>query len=39
MATDFDGGPVNLGVGVTNIVAANAAIHADLLDIINLRRA
>jgi myo-inositol-1(or 4)-monophosphatase len=39
VATDFDGGPVNLGVGVTNIVAANAAIHADLLDIINLRRA
>ena len=39
VATDLDGGPVNLGVGVTNIVAANAAIHADLLDIINLRRA
>ena len=39
VATDFDGGPVNLGVGVTNIVASNAAIHADLLDIVNLRRA
>jgi myo-inositol-1(or 4)-monophosphatase len=39
VATDLDGGPVNLGVGITNIVAANRAIHADLLDIVNLRRA
>lgn len=39
VATDFDGGPVNLGPGISNIVAANAAIHADLLDIVNLRRA
>jgi myo-inositol-1(or 4)-monophosphatase len=39
VATDFDGGPVNLGPGVTNIVAANSAIHADLLDVVNLRRA
>jgi myo-inositol-1(or 4)-monophosphatase len=39
VATDLDGGPVNLGAGVTNIVAANRAIHADLLDIVNLRRA
>jgi myo-inositol-1(or 4)-monophosphatase len=38
VATDFDGGPVNLGAGVTDIVAANAAIHADLLDVVNLRR-
>jgi myo-inositol-1(or 4)-monophosphatase len=39
IATDLDGGPVNLGPGITNIVAANRAIHADLLDIVNLRRA
>jgi myo-inositol-1(or 4)-monophosphatase len=39
VATDFDGGPVNLGAGITNIVASNAAIHADLLDVVNLRRA
>lgn len=39
VATDFDGGPVNLGPGITNIVAANAAIHGDLLDVVNSRRA
>ena len=39
VATDFDGGPVNLGVGVSNIVASNRAIHAALLDVVNLRRA
>jgi myo-inositol-1(or 4)-monophosphatase len=39
VATDFDGGPVNLGAGITNIVAANKRIHADLLDVVNLRRA
>ncbi|MEA3185006.1 MAG: monophosphatase [Ilumatobacteraceae bacterium] len=38
VATDFDGGPVNLGPGITNIVAANKQIHADLLDVVNLRR-
>ncbi len=37
VATDFDGGPVNLGPGITNIVAANRQIHADLLDVVNLR--
>jgi myo-inositol-1(or 4)-monophosphatase len=39
VATDFDGGPVNLGVGITNIVASNAQIHSDLVEIVNLRRA
>ncbi|MEP7113678.1 MAG: inositol monophosphatase family protein [Ilumatobacteraceae bacterium] len=39
VATDFDGAPVNLGTGITNIVASNAAIHGELLDIVNLRRA
>jgi fructose-1,6-bisphosphatase/inositol monophosphatase family enzyme len=38
VATDFDGGPVNLGVGITNIVASNKQIHADLLEVVNLRR-
>jgi myo-inositol-1(or 4)-monophosphatase len=38
IATDFDGAPVNLGPGITNIVAATAAIHADLLEVVNLRR-
>ena len=39
VATDFDGRPVNLGPGITNIVASNAQIHRDLLDVVNLRRA
>ena len=39
VATGFDGQPVNLGPGITDIVAANARIHADLLDVVNLRRA
>ncbi|MEY2581057.1 MAG: monophosphatase [Ilumatobacteraceae bacterium] len=39
VATGFDGEPVNLGAGVTNIVASNPHIHADLLDIVNLGRA
>jgi myo-inositol-1(or 4)-monophosphatase len=39
VATGFDGGPVNLGPGVSDIVAANARIHSDLLDVVNLRRA
>ena len=39
VATGFEGEPVNLGTGVTDIVAANAQIHADLLDVVNLRRA
>lgn len=39
IVTDFDGGPINLGVGLCNVVAAPPAIHADLLDIVNMRRA
>jgi myo-inositol-1(or 4)-monophosphatase len=39
VATGFHGEPVNLGAGITDIVASNKAIHADLLDIVNLRRA
>ena len=39
VATGFYGEPVNLGAGVTNIVAANKQIHADLLDVVNLRKA
>jgi myo-inositol-1(or 4)-monophosphatase len=38
VATGFDGEPVNLGTGIANIVAANKRIHADLLDVVNLRR-
>ena len=38
VATGFDGEPINLGPGITNIVASNSQIHADLLDIVNLRR-
>ena len=38
LATDFDGGPINLGPGISNVIASNAVIHADLLDIINMRR-
>jgi myo-inositol-1(or 4)-monophosphatase len=39
IATGFHGEPVNLDAGITNIVAANRHIHADLLDIVNLRTA
>ena len=39
VATGFGGEPVNLGPGITDIVAANAHIHSDLLDVVNLRRA
>jgi myo-inositol-1(or 4)-monophosphatase len=39
MATGFQGEPVNLGAGITNIVAANTLIQPDLLDVVNLRRA
>ncbi len=39
IVTDFDGGPINLGEGLTNVVASNKTIHADLLEIVNLRRA
>jgi myo-inositol-1(or 4)-monophosphatase len=39
VASGFHGEPVNLGPGITNIVASNKAIHADLLDVVNLRRA
>lgn len=38
IVTDFNGDPPNLGPGFSNVVASNAAIHADLLDIVNLRR-
>ena len=37
-ATDFDGGPPNLGPGISNIVASNGSLHDDLLEIVNLRR-
>jgi len=39
VATGFAGEPVNLGPGISDIVAANAKIHSDLLDVVNLRRA
>ena len=39
VATGFDGGPPNLGPGYADIVASNRVIHADLLDVVNLRRA
>ena len=39
VATGFHGEPVNLGVGITNIVAANKTIHADLLDVVTMGRA
>ncbi len=39
VATGFGGEPVNLGSGVSDIVAANKQLHADLLDVVNLRRA
>jgi len=39
IVTGFDGGPVNIGVGVSNVVASTPRIHADLLDVVNLRRA
>jgi hypothetical protein len=38
VATDFNGGPVNLGPGITNIVASNVHIHSDLIEIVNLRK-
>ena len=34
----FDGQRVNHGIGVSDVVASNKAIHAELLDIVNLRR-
>jgi len=39
VATGFAGEPVNLGPGISDIVASNAQIHSDLLDVVNLRRA
>ena len=39
IATDFDGGPVNLGVGLANVVASPKAIHPALLDVVNFRKA
>jgi myo-inositol-1(or 4)-monophosphatase len=38
IVTDFDGGPINLGEGLSNVIASNRHIHADLLEIANLRR-
>ena len=37
--TGFDGGEVNLGPGLSNIVASNGLIHDDLVDVVNMRRA
>ncbi len=37
VSTGFQGEPVNLGAGITDIVASNAQIHKDLLDVVNLR--
>ena len=37
--TGFDGGPVNIGTGLADVVASTPRIHADLLDVVNLRRA
>lgn len=31
---DLDGGPVNLGRGVANVLATNGAVHGDLFDLI-----
>jgi myo-inositol-1(or 4)-monophosphatase len=39
VVTDFNGDAPNLGEGISNVVASNASIHADMLDIVNLRRA
>jgi myo-inositol-1(or 4)-monophosphatase len=33
--TDFDGGPINLGRGVANVVASNGRWHDELLAIVN----
>ena len=35
--TGFDGGPVNIGTGLADVVASTPRIHADLLDVVNLR--
>jgi myo-inositol-1(or 4)-monophosphatase len=39
IVTNLEGGPPNLGPGLADLVASNRMIHADLLDIVNLRRA
>ena len=39
IVTDFNGGPINLGPGLCNVVASNKAIHAALLEVVNLKRA
>ena len=31
---DLDGGPLNLGPGLANVVASNGRIHADLVDVV-----
>jgi myo-inositol-1(or 4)-monophosphatase len=36
--TGFDGGEVNLGVGLSDVVASNGLIHDDLVDVVNMRR-
>ena len=38
-ATGFDGAPPTLGPGDADIVAGNRTIHAELLDVVTLRRA
>ena len=37
--TGFDGGEVNLGEGLSDVVASNGLIHDDLVDVVNMRRA
>ena len=39
VVTDIDGGPPNFGPGIANVVAAPRALHAELVDVVNLRRA
>jgi myo-inositol-1(or 4)-monophosphatase len=38
-AEDLDGGPVNLGPGVANVLASNGAIHTALADIVRAAEA
>ena len=37
--TGFDGGEVNLGEGLSDVVASNGLIHDDLVDVVKMRRA
>jgi fructose-1,6-bisphosphatase/inositol monophosphatase family enzyme len=36
---DLDGGPVNLGVGLANVLASNGHIHAELADLVRAAEA